>query len=112
MNHKPKSRIILEELRGDRPVQTSLIPIMQEETPQESVLDISLPHRSSRIVETCVDAEPCGPTINMPVAQPEEHDHDGLQESASAQRTTNSAQPQGVSRHSSVDPKKHCFFYY
>ena len=34
----------------------------------------------------------------MPVAQPEEHDHDGLQESASAQRITDSAQPQGVSR--------------
>ena len=100
MNHKPRSRIVLEELRGDRLVQTSLIPIVQEETPQESVLDIPLPRRSMRIVETCVDVEPCGPTINMPVSQPEEHDHDGLQESASAQRTTNSAQPQGVSRHS------------
>ena len=28
MNHKPRSRIVLEELRGDRPVQTSLIPIV------------------------------------------------------------------------------------
>ena len=33
MNHKPISRIFLEELREDRPVQTSLIPIVQEETP-------------------------------------------------------------------------------
>ena len=97
MNHKPKSRIILEELRGDRLVQTSLIPIVQEKTPQESVLNIPLPCRSGRIVETHVDAEPCGPTINMPVSQPKEHDHDGLQELASAQRTTDSAQPQGVS---------------
>ena len=78
MNHKPISRIVLEELRGDRPVQTSLIPIVQEETPQESVLDIPLPHRSGRIIEMCVDDEPCGPTINMPVVQPEDHDHDGL----------------------------------
>ena len=83
-NHKPRSRIVLEELRGDRPVQTSLIPIVQEETPQESVLDIPLPCRSGRIIEMRVDAKPCGPTINMPIAQPEEHDHDGLQESASA----------------------------
>ena len=92
MNHKPKSRIVLEELRGDRPIQTSLIPIVQEETPQESVLDIPLPRRSGRIVETRVDAEPCGPTI-ISVAQLEEHDHDGLQESAFAQRTIDSAQP-------------------
>ena len=84
MNHKTKSRIILEELRGDRPVQTSLIPLVQEETPQESVLDIPLPRRSGRIIKTHVDAEPCGPTINMSVAQPKEHDHDGLQESTSA----------------------------
>ena len=100
MNHKPKSRIVLEELRGDRPAQTSLIPIVQEETPQESVLDIPLPRHSGRIVEMRVDAEPCGPTINMLIAQPEEHDHDGLQESASAQRTTDSAQPHGVYRRS------------
>ena len=93
MNHKPKSRIVLEELRGDRPVQTFLIPIVQEETPQESVLDIPLPRRSGRIVEMRVDAETCGPTINMLFAQPEEHDHDGLQESTFAQRTTDSAQP-------------------
>ena len=59
-----------------------------------------MPRRSGRIVETRVDAKPCGPTINMLVAQPEEHGHDGLQESASAQRTTDSAQPQGVSRRS------------
>ena len=36
----------------------------------------------------------------MSVAQPKEHDHDGLQESAYAQRTTDSAQPHGVSRRS------------
>ena len=94
MNHKPRSRIVLEELRGDKPVQTSLIPIVQEETPQESVLDIPLPRHSGRIVETRLDAEPCGPTINLPIAKPEEHDRDGLQESAFAQRTTDSAQPQ------------------
>ena len=97
MNHEPISRIVLGKLRGDRPVQTSLIPIVQEETPQESVLDIPLPCRSGSIVEKLVDADPCGPTINMPVAQPEEHDHDGLQESTFAQCTTNSAQLQGVS---------------
>ena len=28
MNHNPRSRIVLEELRGDRPIQTSLIPIV------------------------------------------------------------------------------------
>ena len=100
MNHKPRNRIVLEELRGDRPVQTSLIPIVQEETPQESVVDIPLPRRSMRIVETRVDAEPCSLTIDMPVAQPEENDHDGLQESASTQRTIDSAQTQGVSRRS------------
>ena len=38
---------------------------MQEETPQESVLGIPLPHRSGRIVEIRVDVEPYGPTINM-----------------------------------------------
>ena len=59
-----------------------------------------MPHRSWRIFKTRVDAEPCGPTINIPVTQLEEHDHDGLQESASAQRTTDSAQPHGVSRRS------------
>ena len=73
---------------------------MQEETPQESVLDIPLPRRSGRIVETHVDAKHCGPTINMSVAQPEEYDHDGFQESASTQHTTDSAQQHGVSRHS------------
>ena len=36
----------------------------------------------------------------MPVAQPEEHNHDGLQESTSAQRTTDSAQPHEVSHRS------------
>ena len=36
----------------------------------------------------------------MPVTQSEEHDHDGLQESASTQRTTDSARPHGVSRRS------------
>ena len=100
MNHKPRNRIVLEGLRGDRPVQTSLIAIVQEETPQESVVDIPLPRRSRRIVETRVDAEPCSLTIDMSVAQPDEHDHDGLQESASAQRTIDSAQTQGVSRRS------------
>ena len=81
-------------------VQTSLIPIVQKETPQESVLDIPLPSRSGRIVEMRVDSKPYGPTINMPVAQLEEHDHDGSQESAFAQCTTDSAQPQGVSHRS------------
>ncbi|MBE2321140.1 DDE-type integrase/transposase/recombinase, partial [Solirubrobacter sp. CPCC 204708] len=71
MNHKPRSRIVLEELRGDKPVQTSSIPTVQEETPHESVLDIPLPRRSGRIVETRADIEPCGPTMNMPVPQPE-----------------------------------------
>ena len=33
----------------------------------------------------------------MPVAQLDEHDHDGLYKSASAQRTTDSAQPHKVS---------------
>ena len=90
MNHKPISRIVLEELRGDRPVQTSLIPIVQEETPHESTPNIPLPRRSGRIVKTRVDAEPCGPTINMSIAQPEEHDHDGLLVSVFTQCTTDS----------------------
>ena len=59
MNHKPRSRIVLEELRRDRAIQTSLIPIVKEETPQESVLNIPLPHRSGMIVEMRVDTEPC-----------------------------------------------------
>ncbi|MBY3556093.1 hypothetical protein HGI15_22425, partial [Modestobacter lapidis] len=100
MNHKPRSRIVLEEMRGDKPVQTSSIPVVQEETPHESVLDIPLPRRSGRIVETRADTEPYGPTINMPVSQPEQHIPDGTQGSTSAQRTTDSAQPQEVSRRS------------
>ena len=42
MNHKPKSRIVLEELREERPSQTFLSLIAQEETPQDGELGVPL----------------------------------------------------------------------
>ena len=57
MNHKPRSRIVLEELRGDRPTHTSLTLIKQEEAPQDRVIDIPLPRRSRRNVMTQADTE-------------------------------------------------------
>ncbi|XP_058203105.1 uncharacterized protein LOC131317584 [Rhododendron vialii] len=54
IEHKPRSKIVLEELRGERPTQTSLPPIMQEETPQktfvEAPIDTSVPRRSGRVI--------------------------------------------------------------
>ena len=52
MNHKPKSRIVLEELRGDRLTHTSSIPIVQEEAPQDRVIDIPLSRHSGKNVVT------------------------------------------------------------
>ena len=52
MDHSSKSKIILEELRGDRPMHTFSIPTIQEETSHEIVDDISLPCRSRRNIDT------------------------------------------------------------
>jgi hypothetical protein len=54
IDHKPRSKIVLEELRGERPAQTSLPPIVQEEMPQESSIetpiDTLVPRRSGRVI--------------------------------------------------------------
>ena len=66
MNHNPRSRIILEELRGDRLIHTSSIPISQEEAPQDRVIDIPLPRCNGRNVVSQTDTEmQCADTINM-----------------------------------------------
>ena len=52
VNQKSRSRIVLEELRGDRPIHNSSIPIVQEEAPQDRVIDIPLPRHSGRNVVT------------------------------------------------------------
>ena len=84
MNHKPRSRIVLEELRGDRPTHTSSTPIIQEEAPQDRVIDISLPRHSGRNVMTQADTETQrADTINSLVPQPG-HD-DGAQGSELAE---------------------------
>ena len=57
MNHKPRSRIILKELRGDEPIHNSLIPIVQEEAPQDRFIDIPLPRQSGRNVVTQAGTE-------------------------------------------------------
>ena len=56
MNHKLRSRVILEELRKEMSTRASLIPVVQEDTSQ--VDDISLPSRSGRIADTSTDDEP------------------------------------------------------
>jgi len=48
MNHKPRSIVVIEELRKYISTHASSIPIVQEDTSQ--VRDISLPRRSERIV--------------------------------------------------------------
>ena len=54
IDHKPRSKIVLEELRGERPAQTSLPPIVQEEMPQETSveapIDTLVPRRSGRVI--------------------------------------------------------------
>ena len=71
MNHKPKSRIVLEKLRGDKLTHNSSIPIVQEEEPQHRVIDIPLPCRSGRNVVTQSNTETQRvDTINMLVSQP------------------------------------------
>ena len=57
MNHKPKSRIVLEELREDKPKKTFSISIVQEEAPQDRVINIPLPHYSGKNIVTQDDIE-------------------------------------------------------
>jgi len=56
MNHKPRSSVVIEELRKRILTQASSVPIVQEDTSQ--VDDISLPSRSGRIADTSTDDEP------------------------------------------------------
>ena len=82
MNHKSKSRIILEELRRDRPTHNSSMPIVQEEVPQDRVIDIPLPRCSGRNVVTQANTEmQRADTTNTLVSHPV-HD-DGKQGSES-----------------------------
>ena len=55
MNHKPRSSVVIEELRKGILTQASSVPIVQENTSQ--VDDISLPSHSGRI-DTSTDDEP------------------------------------------------------
>jgi len=55
MNHKLRSRVILEELRKEMSTRASLIPVVQEDTSQ---VDISLPNHSGKIADTSTDDEP------------------------------------------------------
>ncbi|XP_057953828.1 uncharacterized protein LOC131148112 [Malania oleifera] len=81
MNQKPKSKIVLEELRGDIPT----IAIVQEEPPQDRVINIPLPHRSGRNVVTRAKYDPSrAATIDTLVVQPEQNN--GAQESGSTQQ--------------------------
>ena len=57
IDHKPRSRIILEEMRRETPTYTSSIPSIQEKTSQERVINVPLPRHSGRITETRVDPE-------------------------------------------------------
>jgi len=50
------SRVVIEDLRKEISIQTSLMPILQENTSQ--VDDNSLPNHSGRIVDTSTDDEP------------------------------------------------------
>ena len=50
IDHKPKSRIVLEEIKGETLTPTSLIPSIQYNVP--------LPHYSGRITETHADPAP------------------------------------------------------
>ena len=76
MNHKPKSKIVLEELRGERPTQTFPSPIAQEEAPKDGELGVPLPRRSGRIVESQANDTP-SETINMMGDEPDQHVDDG-----------------------------------
>ena len=76
MNHKPKSRIVLEELREERPTQTFPSPIAQEETPQDGELGVPLPRHSGRIAESQANDAP-GETTNMIGDEPNQHVDDG-----------------------------------
>ena len=52
MDHKPRSRIVLEEMSEETLAHTSSIPSVPEETSQERVIDVPLPRRSGRITKT------------------------------------------------------------
>ena len=57
MDNKPRSRIVLAKMRGETLTNTSSIPYVREETSQERVIDVLLPHRSGRITETRANLE-------------------------------------------------------
>ncbi|XP_057495680.1 uncharacterized protein LOC130780680 [Actinidia eriantha] len=99
MNHKSKSKIVLEKLRGDRPTHSSSIPIVQEEVPQHRVIDIPLPRRSGRNVVTQDDTEMHRvDTINTLVLQPVPDD--GAQGLESTEQLNSNTQTQVVLRRS------------
>ncbi|XP_057510754.1 uncharacterized protein LOC130793116 [Actinidia eriantha] len=97
MNHKSRSRFVLEELIGDKPTHNSSIPTVQE-APQDRVIDILLP-RSGRNVVTQADTETqCADTINMLV--PQLVRDDGAQGSESTEQLNFDTQTQVVPRRS------------
>ena len=76
MNHKPKGRIVLEELREERPIQTFPPPITQEETLKDGELGVPLPRRSGRIAKSQAN-DTLGETINMMGDKPDLYVGDG-----------------------------------
>ena len=54
VDHKPKSKIVLEELRGEGQTQSFIPPVVREETPQETFIDAPMdtpePRRSGRVI--------------------------------------------------------------
>jgi len=56
MNHKPRSRVVLEELRKEISTQASSTSKVQENTSQ--VDNISLHNHSGRIIDTSADDDP------------------------------------------------------
>ena len=81
MGHKPRSRIILEEMKGETPTHTSLIPFVQEKTSQEKVIDVPLPRRSGRIIKTRVNPEPIIDTQVPQIVKHADNDASGLESS-------------------------------
>ena len=57
MDHEPRSRVVLEEIRGEKTGYNTSIPSVQEEVPHEMDIDIPLPRRSGRIADTRVYPE-------------------------------------------------------
>lgn len=88
MDHKPRSKNALEELRGDKTRLAPLIPIVQAETPQESGFhNFPLTLLSGRNIVTRTDPELVQKdTIYAPVSEPVQVD--GTQGSESDRITT------------------------